>query len=373
MPNAAEAPEMDMTETADAPVTSAPQTPFTTKFAEIFKDTEEKAAVKEPAKADTTAKEAVAKSAADDIKPPSLPNPKAKDSWESMKAAVRAAEAKVADTEKYTAAAAAAEAKLAAAEARLAEREAKLAEYDGIVTRARLDDHPDFRREFIDGRSKLIERAQTIIDESGGDKDAVATALNLKGRPRVEALREIAGDLDNFQSGRLGRVIDELTDLDARGDAKRATAADAYKELQEQDRQREIEGRSDLVKRKFLEFEDTTRRMRGELEVFNKVDGDDAWNAKSETIVREAKEYMDANPHADVEAVLHARAMPVYRELFLAARTEGEAKDAKIAEMEAELKGIHGKRPGLTPRSAEGKTAGKSFTERMEAAFSGGE
>ena len=383
---------MPDTDTLIAPPETAPQNPFSAALDKAFRGEEtapppepKAAAVVEkpkveapktgvpkelfPAKADKTA---APKSAIDEIAEPGKLDVKGRAGWDALKKEAKAHEservklqgqidewkAKGRDPETL--------------EARLAEREAKLAEYDGIVTRARLDDHPDFRREFIDGRAKLIERAQTIIDESGGDKDAVATALNLKGKARVEALRDIAGDLDNFQSGRLGRVIDELTDLDTRGDAKRATAADSYKELQEQERQREVAGRADLVKRKFLEFEDTTRRMRGELEVLNKADGHDAWNAEAEAIVRDAKEYMDANPHADIEKVMHARAMPVYRNLFLAERAESEVKDTKIAEMEAELKAIHGRSPGLASRGA-GVVADnkKPFSSALSEAFGG--
>lgn len=291
------------------------------------------------------------KSAVDAIAPPDFKNDsKARAGWDALKKEAKAAEA-AARTE--AAQRKELEARLAEYEPlkkQLEERDTKLKEYDEIVARARIEEHPDFRREFIDGRSKLITKAQQIIEESGGDAKAVETALNLKGKPRVEALREIAGELDNFQSGRLGRVIDELTDLDERADAKRAKSKESYEELQKQTKQKELETVEQRNRARKTEFEEVSRRLRGELEVLTEVAGNDQWTTRAKSIVQEAREHVEAHPEADIEAEILARSIPAYRDLFLQADKQVEAHEKKIKELEDELKSIHGKSPSLANR-----------------------
>lgn len=306
---------------------------------ELFKKTE-------PAKASETPTEP--KSAVDDIAPPDFKgDKKALAGWEALKkeAKTHEAAAKAAETRAKEH-----EAKLAEYEplkTQLAERDAKLKEYDEIVARARIEEHPEFRKEFIDGRDKLMTSAKTIVEESGGDPKAIETALNLKGKARVEALEAISENLGKFQSGRLGRVIDELTDLDDRAQAKRDTAKKSYEAMQEQTRQREAQETTKRQQGRAAEFDETTRRLRGELEVLKKVDGHDEWNARADRIVKEAKAFLDEHPDADPEAEILARAVPAYRDLFLGADERAEKAEKKVAEMEKELKAIHSKYPSL--------------------------
>lgn len=344
---------------ADAKKTGTPK--------ELFKKTEDKTEEK---------KEPEPKSAVDEIAPPDFKgDKKAINAWDVLKkeaktheAAARAAEARAKEHE----------AKLAEYEplkGRLAEHEAKLKEYDEIVSRARLDDHPEFRKEFIEGREKVLGRAKQIIEESGGDPKAIEKALNLTGKARVDALRETTADLDSFQAARLGRAIDELNDLDERAQVKRDAAKKSYDELREKDRQREAETNATRAKSRGLEFDDTVRRLRGELEVLKKVDGYDDWNTRSDTIVKEAKAYVDEHPEADIEAEILSRTTAAYRDMFLQADKLVEERDTKIAELEAELKKIHGKSPSLRPSGGGGGNGAtesdRPFMARLKATVEG--
>lgn len=302
------------------------------------------------------------KSAIDEIAEPSFKDAKGRAGWDALKKeakaheeAVRAERARVKELE----------AKLAEVEpirGKVTEYEKKLAEQSELVARVSLEDHPDYRREFIEGRTKLVSKAQAIIEESGGDAKEVETALNLKGKARVEALREVAADLDSFQSGRLGRVIDELTDLDDRAEAKRADARKSYEEMKEQERQREIAGKTKQREMRRAEFGDTVQRLRGKLEVLTKAEGHDEWNSRADRIIRDAEEAVEANPTLDIEAEILARSIPAYRDLFLQADSKLEASEKEIAALKAELKAIHGKSPSLggarrTTATAKGESA----------------
>lgn len=289
-----------------------------------------------------------AKSAVDEIAPPDFKgDKKALAGWDALKGKAKEYET---TAKTHEAKAKELETKLAEYEplkTQLAERDAKLKEYDKIVTRARLEDHPDFRKEFVEGRQKVVDRAKSIIEESDGDPKAIETALNLRGKARAEALREVSKDLDSFQAGRLGRAIDELNDLDERAQAKRDAAQDSYKQLQEQEKQRAAEESAKRQQGRAAEFADTLRRLRGELEVLQKVDGYDDHNAKADQIAKEAKDYCDEHPDADPEAELLARAFARQRDLYLNAEERAEKAEKKVAEMEKELKAIHSKYPSL--------------------------
>lgn len=292
------------------------------------------------------------KSAVDQIAPPDFKgDKKAENAWTAIKGEATKFEG-LAKTHEQRAKEL--EAKLAEYEplkTQLAEREAKLKEYDEIVARARIEEHPEFRKEFVDGREKLMTSAKTIVEESGGDPKAIETALNLKGKARVDALEAISENLGKFQSGRLGRVIDELTDLDDRAQVKRDKAKESYKQLQEQDQQRKSEETARRAQTRAAEFDETTRRLSGELEVLKHADGHDEWNARADRIVREAKAFVNEHPNADIEAEILSRAVPAYRDLFIQADARAEAAEKKAAEMEKELKAIHSKSPSLVPRS----------------------
>lgn len=307
------------------------------------------------------------KSDVDTIAPPDFKgDSKAKAGWDALKGKAKEFEGLAKTREDR---AKELEAKLAEYEplkAQLAERDKKLQEYDGIVARARLEDHPEFRREFIDGRERLVNRAKEIITDSDGDPKSIETALSLKGKARVEALSKVAEELNQFQSGRLGRVIDELTDLDERAEAKRAEAKQSYEKLKETERQRESETASKRLESRGREFDDTVRRLRTELEVLQKADGFDGWNARGDKIVKDSKEYVDAHPDADIEAEILSRTVAAYRDDFLKADRQNEEKDKKIAELEKELKAVHSKSPSLAARG-NGQSTGDTSRPFMAA------
>lgn len=399
-----------MAETAIAPSTEKAVSPFAAKLEQAFKEqaaapdaVDTKAVATEPKAKEapvakdtksSTPRELFKKSDAttttktdpeppvadefDKIAPPDLKDDKSKSGWESLKV-----EGKRWKGEAQTAAAKLKELEMKLAEyeplkGQLAEREAKLKEYDEIVTRARIEDHPEFRREFVDGREKVVNRAKSIIEESGGDAKAIERALNLpRGKARVDALREAMTELDSVQSSQLGRAIDDLNDLDERAQAKRDTAKESYAKIQEQDKQRAMETQSQRAHARGLEFESTVREMRGTLEVLNKADGHDDWNARSESIVKEAKAFVDEHPGADIRAEILARSLPAYRDLFLQSDARVTELEKKNADMEAELKKIHGKSPSLAGRTtstqSSGEKSAKPFSEKMNSMLNGGE
>ena len=177
-------------------------------------------------------------------------------------------------------------------------------------------------------------------------------------------------DLDPVQSGRLGRIIEKMDELHERAESERSNAKMFLDQRMERERLNKLSEHGEFVKTKFLQFEDTTKQMRSRLEILNQVDGHHDWNTKSRGVVESARAYIQDNPYADVEAVIEAKAMPVYRELFLETREREAALESKVAEMEKELKAIHGRSPSLTQRGHAAATGNsRPFSSMIAEAF----
>lgn len=236
--------------------------------------------------------------------------------------------------------------------AELTERDTKLAEYSKLVERAHLEEHPEFRK-LVTGRDEIVSRAKTIISESGGDAEAVATALNLKGKPRADALREIAGDLDTFQSSRLGRAIDELDSLDKQIGEKRDKAGEYLKQLAQQDQEVERTNRDQHSQKIQKAYDAAMAKLKKELEVLREVPDAVEWNAIGPKIDKEARQNWanNSDPEHAAENEIRARAMPVYRDLYVKEIEHSDALQKKLEEATVELKSIYEKSPTLRGNS----------------------
>jgi hypothetical protein len=234
-------------------------------------------------------------------------------------------------------------------------------EMSELLGRAKAELHPEFQSKYIKGRESLVKRAADIADESGGDRDAVIRALNLSGKERVDALRDIAADMDNFQSGRLGRLIDEINNLDEERAAKLSNSGQYAEELQrlEQEKARQSEEQMGRVLEK--SFLSASKSLEAELEVLRKVDGADWWNEQGEAIVKKAREFFNGNTDATAAAAaaIKAEAAGVYRELYVKEREFSSEQEKRVQELEKELEGIYSRTPGVRSGAAGKKPGGK--------------
>lgn len=304
------------------------------------------------------------KSAIDEIAAPEFKDEKGKKGWDALKGEAKNWEAKAKQFEREATERKTSGRDTEALEARVAELQKQIKDSEDLVARVRLDDHPAFRREFIDGRQKVIDRAKSIVEEGDGDPKAIETALNLKGRARAEALREASKDLDTFQAGRLGRAVDELNDLDERAQQKRDAAKKSYDDLKEQERQRGIEDSATSARKRGIEFDEVSRRLTDGLEVLKQADGFDEWNARAKRIISEARAHVDTHPQSDIEAEILARVVPAYRDMFVEADRRAEELEDKLKEREAELTAIHNGGHSLKSRGASNGSVAKTETKR---------
>ena len=310
------------------------------------------------------------KVAADEITEPPKLDAKGKAGWEALKKTAREESTKRAELEKQIEEWKSKGRDPETLEKQLAERDKKLSEYESKVARVDLESSESFQREIVEPRNREMQRAKAFAEEIDANPEELTDALSLTGKARANALRDLGLDLDPVQSGRLGRIIEKMDELHERAESERSNAKQSLEQRTERERLDRLAEHGEFVKTKFLQFEDTTKRLKSRLEILNQVDGHEDWNTKSKAVVESARAYIQDNPYADVEAVIEAKAMPVYRELFLETREREAALESKVAEMEKELKAIHGRSPSLTQRGAAATTGNpKPFSSMIAEAF----
>ena len=310
------------------------------------------------------------KTALDEIAEPPRLDSKGKAGWEALKKTAREEATKRAELEKQIEEWKSKGRDHEAMEKALSDRDKKLLEYETKVARVDLESSESFQREIVEPFNREIQRAKAFADEVDANPEELSEALSLVGKARANALRDMGLDLDPVQSGRLGRIIEKMDELHERAESERSNAKMFLDQRAERERLDKLSEHGEFVKTKFLQFEDTTKQMRSRLEILNQVDGHHDWNTKSRGVVESARAYIQDNPYADVEAVIEAKAMPVYRELFLETREREAALESKVAEMEKELKAIHGRSPSLTQRGHAAATGNsRPFSSMIAEAF----
>ena len=310
------------------------------------------------------------KTALDEIAEPPRLDSKGKAGWEALKKTAREESAKRAELEKQIEEWKSKGRDHETMEKALSDRDQKLLEYEAKVARFDLESSESFQREIVEPFNREIQRAKAFADEVDANPEELSEALSLVGKARANALRDMGLDLDPVQSGRLGRIIEKMDELHERAESERSNAKMFLDQRAERERLDKLSEHGEFVKTKFLQFEDTTKQMRSRLEILNQVDGHHDWNTKSRGVVESARAYIQDNPYADVEAVIEAKAMPVYRELFLETREREAALESKVAEMEKELKAIHGRSPSLTQRGHAAATGNsRPFSSMIAEAF----
>lgn len=247
-----------------------------------------------------------------------------------------------------------------ALQAKLATLEKEHAEAMELVRKVNIELDPEFRRAHVEGRANLVKQARTLVEESGLDPATIETAINLRGKPRVDAIKALEEDLGSFQSGRLGRLIDELDALDRDAESKRSNPEQYLETRKREDEQRTTKEREESGRRLNQSFEEARRKMSAELEVLRPVEGLAWWNDQAKGIQDKARDRVSSltGAHDAAEMAIQAEAMPVYRDLFLSEREEHAADKKKLVDAEKELKKLYGTNPGVRGNGASSNNGG---------------
>lgn len=260
-----------------------------------------------------------------------------------------------------------------ALQAKLAKLEEEHRSAMELVRKVNMELDPEYRKTFVEGRKNLIGHAKTIAEESGINPSDVEAALNLTGKARVDALKAVAEDMDSFQQGRLGRVIDQLTQLDNDAQAKRSNPEEYLEQRQKEEESRAEKEAQEHMKTANLAFESALSKARNELEVLRRVDGMPEWNSTGEDIRVKSKEFWNGNrdPQKAAELVIQGFAAPVFRQLFLDQRSENKALRKEFEAVKAELKSLYAGSPRLQGATVRKDGQPRDFADHASGLMSG--
>lgn len=245
---------------------------------------------------------------------------------------------------------------------------ARNAELEKLVERTNVEAHPKFQEKYVAGRQKLVDAVQSLIKDNGKEPDSVASALALKGKPRIDALREIADDLPGYQQGLLGNLIMQLDTLDSEAAEKRSDSAKYLKEMGEERAREDQRSRETFRKEAESAFDQALRKVRGEYETFQKSDDHAQWNEDGEKIIQQSRAaFLDNDNMVEAAVItLKAGATDVYRNLYIRSDEALEKAEAKVAELTSELQKIHDGGPRAADGGSDPQAKPVGFIESLE-------
>lgn len=250
----------------------------------------------------------------------------------------------------------------------------QIQEMTAYVRAADITQDPEHRAKFIDGREKLMAKAIKRVEDAGGKGDDLREALDMKGKKRAEAIKGILSDLDEYDRGKVDRIIDDMDDLEEQRLAAIKDTGRAWEEIQASRKNQTAEQRR--------QADETTARELGEVAaelpktfIFLRraqpsAQDAEKWNADVDKTMQDAKFLLSGDaPLRDVaSAVLQGLRATRIQEAFLAERK------ARLAAEEA-LKAYDGAEPGPGGhRQASGRSSGKEYvspTTRFERIVAG--
>lgn len=295
----------------------------------------------------------------DKIADPNFHSPVKKAEWDAVKSKGkefeskwRASEQKTADLEKRIAEAELKGKNTTELETKLAEMEKQNREYLGLVQKVNVELDPEFRKNYVEGRQKLINTARSLVEEGGGVPDEITTALNLKGKPRVDAIAAVVGDMPNFQQGRIGEIISKLTALDEEAEVRRGNPEKYLEDRQREDQQRDQQERTQRSKAAQVAFESARSKISTELRFLTKVDDPEFkdWNDRRDAIIQTGEQFFTTNTdmEAAARAAIMAQAAPHLESMLFEEREYSKGIEVELAAAKEELKKLYGTVPSLS-------------------------
>jgi hypothetical protein len=352
-----------------APVEKAPETPTESAPEALAESSGDATRQLFRKKAGSETQETAPESEIDKIKPPEKLSEANQTGWEALRGKAKTFEARVRELETEYPTLKEKAAAVEKLEAELKSREEALAQAKAHVERADAANSPEFRSKYVDGRAKIVSDVEALVKANEGDPADVAAALALKGAARMKALASVAESIPGFQQGILGNLLQQLDSLDTEAAAKLEKSGDYWKEVQAERAAKDQQAAEAFTKQSRVAFDAAKRRAAADIQVLQRVEGNDEWNARAETIIKDAEKAFFETDSLDTgaEMAILAKSAPVFRDMLVAEMDRSDGLEKKVADLEAELRKIHGGAPGATGRANGERPAAKmSFMERIQ-------
>lgn len=222
---------------------------------------------------------------------------------------------------------------------------------------------PEFTAKFDGQIANVVAGLKTVMPE--GDAQKLAELLQIPDSDaKKRAISEITEAMDQFQVAEVVAANREIRRIN--GDRREAiTKANQTLSTIAQERQKQSEESSARMTKLFDEIYASATQGDKAIPVYQKREGDEAWNKGVEERARVARAVFNGefdNPEDKAQAALWAAAAPGILADYKAAVT---AKDAELAELKDTIAKLQGANPGLGTGSTTATVGKKSFLDRM--------
>lgn len=259
----------------------------------------------------------------------------------------------------------------------LAEREQKLSEYNDAMTAVNLELHPDFRKEFVDGRKSLLADAMGKFKAYEGNPEMLADALSIQpGKRRDDAVEELLGNLSDTAKAKILKSVADIETLDERRQKALGNSQQSYEELERKTLSQRQKQAQESEQVKASEFERIAKDVHKSTPTLGIVDemieGGKDWN----TAVKQAREDayklfgQDASFPDMVTTAIKGKDYDRVTKMLISERKETAALRAQLAEYEGSSPDLTGKKaPNKSAHEANmDKTPGEIYRESLASA-----
>lgn len=264
-------------------------------------------------------------------------------------------------------------------ESKLKEYDARMAEYKEAMTAVNIELDPDYRREFIDGRKRLVETASSKFKAYGGEPEAFAEALALpEGRRRDEVLETLMESLSDTAKSKVLRTIQDVDSLDEkRAEILKAPqqSFEAIERRRAAEHEEHAQQTAAFIKKEFGRISQSLAASLPTLGLADEtLEGGKAWNEARRANDAAALELLGPNATREQYITASIKSSDYDRvvTLLMDARKTLAEQAEQLAEYNGAQPDVRGRTgPKPTPQQERaGKTAGAVFTEQMRTARS---
>lgn len=207
-------------------------------------------------------------------------------------------------------------------------------ERDELSERLRIsaiERHPKFEAYFGNRVKQQIELAKTLVGPDNAE--AVAKILTLPDSEyKSSRLEDIMGNFTPLQQAQFGGVLNSLAAIEIERQGEISKAREHYDQMQASEKT----AREQQVATLKSSFENAALEAQKTNPVFQKREGDNAWNTSVEKRLEQAKMLFTgegARPEQVIKACLDAAALPAVLEGYQAILSENEQLKAQVASL----------------------------------------
>lgn len=236
---------------------------------------------------------------------------------------------------------------------------------------------PEFRKEFVDGRKALVDRAAAKLRAYGGNADALVEALKMpEGRARDTAIKEAFGDTvneDSIASGKILSIIGDVEKLDERRADELRNAGPKFDELMKRRETAAAEAAKKDGEYRTAVFDKVSKSIAETTPLLRTIEGNDEWNNPIIEAHTKAKALFaaDAKPEEVVSAAIKGSYFDAVQKLALEQHSQIKALKTQLKEFEGAEPSVKG--TGKTKKVDPAEEDPGKIYERKMAELSGGD